>query len=277
MLINKIKQQKKLFLSLVIGMTVLAISTAFVLPEKFEAKVTVRSATVGFVGQQGQQGQSTAVESNTQTLSRLGSPRFYTEALTQTCGVIGNNANEVLSKLMKATAVKTTTDLTSITYTAKGQAQTSTCLQAVIDHLAAAQEELSSSRKRQLQTQLAAQKTAVGEIEKSEIDLKAALAKNGLSNRSPAESALMLYGLQSKQNLLQEAKRSVIELSAALEPPMTQKLIPLEPIYVSANAVSPNPFLFGFGGLFFGLLICTIICWREVLALLNSDNDPAPV
>jgi hypothetical protein len=174
---------------------------------------------------------------------------------------------------MKASIVKATTDLTTISYTAKGQEQARTCLQAVIDQLANSQDELSSSRKRQLQGQLASQQTAIKEMEKYDVELKQALLKNGLSNKTPAESALLLYGLQSKENLLREARKLAIEMSAALEQPITQKLTPLEPIYTSFEPVSPNHWLFAFIGLFLGVIICAVFCWREIIAIIQSDED----
>jgi hypothetical protein len=275
MLIDKIKKNKKSFLILLFGAVVLATSAAFILPEKFEAKVTVRNATVGqmIMQQQGQQIlQAGLIETNTQSLSRLSSPRFYTDKLLSECGLTQENAAESLSKTLTVAVVKLTYDLTTISYVGKGKEMTQACLQAIVDHLSKTQEEISEGKKRQLQAQLTSQKAALIEMEKSEKDLNNALIKNGMSNRSPAESALMLYGIQAKQNIIQEARRLVIELEASLLPPATQKLMALEPIYVSTKPVSPNPWLFGFAGLFLGLLICAGFCWREILALVNSDD-----
>lgn len=278
MLIDKIKQQKNIFIALIAGSVLLATSAAFILPKKYEAKVTIRNATVGQLvlpqqGQQGQQGQQVGlVETNTQSISRLSSPRFYNDKLISHCGLTNEDAAESLSKSLKFVLVKLTNDLMTISYVAKGQELTKVCLQAVVDQLSQTQEEIADGKKRQLQAQLTSQKAALVEMERSEKDLNNALVKNGMSNRSPAESALMLYGIQAKQNIIQEARRLVIELEASLLPPATQKLTPLEPIYVSSKPVSPNPWLFSFAGLLLGLFACALVCWREILALLNSDE-----
>lgn len=272
MLINKIKEQRTLFIGLVTGATLIALASAFVLPEKFEAKVTVRSASVGSINQQNSQDSSVLVESNTQTVARLASPRFYSDAVLTACGKEGVEASEGLSRSIKTSIVKLTTDMTQLSYIGKGRENAEQCLQAVVNHLQTTQEMLSTNRKDQLQMQLVSQQQLVKDLEKSTADLNTALQRTGLSNKSPAETALVLYGLQNKQSLLQAAKQSVISLTSALQPPMTQKLTPLEPIYVSPKSVSPNPWLFGFAGLFFGIFVCATLLWREIWQLINSEN-----
>ncbi len=274
MLLQKIQQKWRYFVSILAVSISLALGISYLLPEKFEAKVTVRSATVGQIGQgQGQALGRWEVETNTQTLTRLSSPRFYTDAILATCSLSSHDAAEKLSKVIKVSIVKTTTDLTTISYTAKGQEQTRICLQAIIDQLARSQEELASGRKKQLQVQLASQQEATQEMEKIDIELRRKIASNGLSNKSPSESALILYELQSKQNLLREARRAAIDLAAALEPPMTQKLKTLESIYTSVDPVFPNRLLFGFVGLFLGLVICALYCWREIVQILQPSDQ----
>lgn len=244
-----------------------------VLPKKYEAKVTVRNAYIGNLSSQSQsQPQSVLVEANTQTIARLTSPKFYTTTILSACDASGDNEAEILSKAIKAIPVKSTLDLTALSFTGKSREQANSCLHSVLQHLTQTQLDMVIGKQKYLQNLLDTQRVSLAEMQKYEKELNNAILKNGVHHNSPAESALSLYGIQSKQNLIQEARKGVLELESLLQPPSTQKLTPLEPIYVSSKPVSPNPWLFSFAGLLLGLFACALVCWREILALLNSDE-----
>lgn len=271
MLLKKIKKQKKLFSILILGSAVLGYGLASLLPEKFEGKVTIRSAYIGNLNASSNNtSQSLQVETNVQTIARLSLPKFYSDSILTACGIVRDNGSEVLAKMVQAIIVKSTNDLTALTYIGKSKEQTHACLMAIVERLTLVHEDIANGKKNHLLSLLAVQKTILFEMEKIEKNLSSAILKNGLLNQSPAESALALYGIQSKLNMIQEGRKSVLELESLLRPPFTQKLMPLESIYIAPKQNSR--FLFVIEGLIFGFFVCATFCWREILSYIPADD-----
>jgi len=209
---------------------VLGLAAAFLLPEKFQASVSIQPGKV----------LGADVEKSSVLAEKMSSPSYYSEQTWSECGLLdaSNPAQALVSSLKPAIPRKS--EFVAVSFKSKSRKTSVACLNAVLEDVKKDQDLL--ARK---QIDLA---TRTLELEKEKLksaeEFVAKIAGKTLTfdirdTQFPA-TQLFYVTLQAKQTEITELKKSIQTTVILLSVPKTQPASFLTPIYSPERKVEPK-------------------------------------
>lgn len=230
-----------------------AVGFVLVVPAQYEATAIIQPATVGLASTTTTKGAE--VESTAQTLERLKTPTFYSDAQLQACDVKAQaNPRRALATAIKPTLVKGNS-LIQISYRAESPAVAEACVAGVVAQLAKVQAALAEPIIKTLDEQRKLTKQQLDESERLQSQIEKRAMTLDPSDAKFSQSMLMLNAALSKREEISKLRKQYTEQTMQLSEPITQATKLFEPIDASDKAVFPKKTLTALGGLIGGLVL----------------------
>lgn len=232
-----------------------AVGFVLVVPAQYEATAIIQPATVGLVSTTTTTTKGAEVESTAQTLERLKTPTFYSDAQLQACDVKAQaNARRALATAIKPTLVKGSS-LIQISYRAESPEVAEACVAGVVAQLAKVQAALAEPIIKTLDEQRKLTKQQLDESERFQSQIEKRAMSMDPSDAKFSQSMLMLNAALSKREEISKLRKQYTEQSMQLFEPITQPTKLFEAIDASDKAVFPKKGLTAVGGLVGGLVL----------------------
>lgn len=234
-----------------------AVGFVLVVPAQYEATAIIQPATVGLASTTTTTTttKGAEVESTAQTLERLKTPTFYSDAQLQACDVKAQaNARRALATAIKPTLVKGNS-LIQISYRAESPAVAEACVAGVVAQLAKVQAALAEPIIKTLDEQRKLTKQQLDESERFQSQIEKRAMSMDPSDAKFSQSMLMLNAALSKREEISKLRKQYTEQSMQLSEPITQPTKLFEPIEASDKAMFPKKGLTAVGGLVGGLVL----------------------
>lgn len=231
-----------------------------VIPKVYEARLLFQGARI----------QGADLESSSQLIERLKFPTFYDEDQFASCGISSHGKSAELGAILAgkvSTSIVKGTNILQLSYRATERALAVQCLGSIVDRLLVVQNKQADASLKNAKRQVVQAQTQLSQIEQ----LQSTIEKRLLGAIDVPDSKfaqVMLAGsMLSQKDQIAILRKSILEQSAALEPPLTRPAELIEPIYASEAPVSPKgaPFLLAgmFGGaVFAGYLYFVRRSWK---------------
>ena len=231
-----------------------AVGFVMVVPAQYEATAIIQPATVGLASTTTAT-KGAEVESTAQTLERLKTPTFYSDAQLQACDVKAQaNARRALATAIKPTLVKGNS-LIQISYRAESPAVAEACVAGVVAELAKVQAALAEPVIKTLDEQRKLTKQQLDESERFQSQIEKRAMTLDPSDAKFSQAMLMLNAALSKREEISKLRKLYTEQSLLLSEPFTQPAQLFEPIYSPDRAVFPKKTITALGGLIGGLVL----------------------
>lgn len=240
-----LRQELRLLIACTGLFALAGLTTAFVLPVKYQARTSFQMAMVA----------NMPIEAPATLIEKLKQPLFYSGKTLKICGLKETDtAREDLIRALNPTINKNVPIIT-ITYKAQSTEQAKDCLASVIRDVQDQQDEIAAPLITALNAQLNAAQEKLAIAERLKKQLAGQHLQLNFTDPKFSASVLMLSTMLSKETEAKELGNQITDLTLKLAEPQTRKASTLTDIYAPTEKSDPPRAVISAAGALMGLLI----------------------